>query len=157
MKKFKFSLKEYISKGLAHNNNKRDQPMLVEAIGAIPYSKVLQAVEQFIRVDTSGIGVLSFPYPQLFVLSELILVCTEDSIYELNPNTQVLTLKKGGLPVGTTWDVVDFKSFIVLVNTQVTITRDISTGEYSVSTTLPNASCICNYNGQVLLGSPIEI
>ena len=153
MKNFTFPLKEFINKGIALNNNKRNQPLLVESIGAIPYQRTLQAIEEFTRTDTSALSV-SFPYPQLFVLSEHILVCTETKIYEIISGS--LTLKIQGLNTGLTWNVIDFKSYIVLTNGQTIVEKSPETGEYAVNSTLPIGSCLCNFNGQPLIGSPTD-
>lgn len=152
MRNFSLNLKPYINKGLASKNNPRNQPLLIESVGAIPYNDALQAIEEFTRIDTSSL-VAEFPYPQIFVLSESILVCTETAIYEYN-NNNTLTLKISGLPAGTTWDVVDFKSYILMVNGQCAVTRNPLSGDFIRDLSMPFGNCICNYNGQVLLGSP---
>jgi hypothetical protein len=156
MRTFNYSLKDFINKGLARNNNRRNQPLLVESIGAVPYEGVLRAVEEFTRVDTSTITA-SFPYPQIFVTSNFMIIATETEIYEYDGST--LTLKATGLPPSGTWDLVDFKDYLQMVNGKVTIARVFDTGVYTRLYPdvdgMPLASCICNYNGQVLIGDPI--
>ena len=145
-----------IGKGLTSNNNIRNNPMLVESIGAMPYNNVIQSVEEFTRVDTSGLAAQIFPYPQLFVLGDIIVVCTAQQIYEYDATGDTFTSKISGLSLGNTWDLVDFKSFILLMNGVVAVTKDPETGDYAVDSTLPPGNCICNFNGQVLLGGPDE-
>ncbi len=152
MKDFDFPLKDFISKGLAPNDNPRNNPLLVKSIGAITYNNVLQSIEQFTRIDTSSMSGVVFPFPQIFVLSQLILICTKDEIYEYADG--ILVLKLGSLSSINTWDVADFKTYLYLTNGQLTVTRDPTTGVYAIDTDLPFAACVCDYNGQVLIGSP---
>lgn len=174
MEPFSLTIKEELGKGLSPNNNPRNRPYLVEAIGAIPYEGVLQAIDQFTRIDSSSLGTLTFPYPQLFVTSNFILVCTDTTIYEYATemvwdtgsmtwdagdmawDLNVFTTKLSGLPTGHTWDLVDFKSFIYMTNGACAVVRDPDTGLYSQSSTLPFGGTLCNYNGQLLIGSPNE-
>lgn len=152
MKDFRFELKEFISKGLAPNDNPKNSPLLVQSVGAIPYNGVLQAIEQFTRIDTSTLSGVEFPFPQLFVLSNDILVCTINNIYSLNEGT--LTLKLANIFPGVTWSVADYKSYLYLTNGQVAVTRDPVSGVFSVNYDMPFGSSICDHNGQALLGSP---
>lgn len=170
---FKYPLKDFIRQGLAPNNNKRNKPMLTQSIGALPYNKQLQAIETFTRIDTSSLSGVTFPYPQLFITSEFVIVCTEDSIYEYDGS---LTLKYGPVTIGSLWSLVDFKTYILLTNGAVTIRRSSTDGIYSPVETLSGwgngewggfgwggegtiiginyADSLCNYNGQLLAGSP---
>ncbi len=148
MKEAVFKLSDTLKRGLAPNKNVRNHPYLIQALGAFPYENVLQSVKQFTRIDTSSLGALTFPYPQLFVLSEVIIVCTPTAIYEYAGSA--LSLKISGLTVGNTWTVLDFKTFIYLSNQKVAVTKDPATGAYSIST-LPAGNACCDYNGQVLL------
>lgn len=153
MKEIVYPINEIIGKGLRPSkSNPRNKPYLVESIGAVPRDGVLQALDQLTRIDTSGLGALSFPYPQLFVLTKCIIVCTPTAIYELSGVT--LTSKIDSLTVGTTWSVVDFQTFIYLTNGKVAVTKSPTTGVYTLSATLPYGTCLCDFNGQVLIGSP---
>lgn len=153
MRDFTYSLKEYINKGLAHKNNKRNQPFLTECIGAVPYEGALRAIEAFTRIDTSSMSGVLFPYPQLFILSRFIILCTRNTIYEYDSVSGLIS-KLSGLTPGTTWDIVDFRTYIYLTNGQQAVTRDSLTGVYAIDTTVPFGACVCNYNGQILLGGP---
>lgn len=151
MRDLNYSLKPFISKGLANKNNSRNNPLLIESIGAYPKNGVLQAMEELTRLDTTTLGDISFPYPQIFVLSEFIIVCTQTKIYEYSASTFIL--KKTVIP-GDLWDILDFKTFLFLVNGQCAVRRNSQTGVYE--SVIPYAECACNYNGQVLIGSPNE-
>ena len=152
MKDFNYPITEHLKKGLAVTYNPRNVPFLVESIGAFPYEGKLQAIKEFERIDTSSLGALSFPYPQLFVFSDSILVCTQTKIYELVDNALVLKIEN--LPAGQTWSAVDFKTYIYLTNAMCVVEKNSQNGVYALNITLPFGMCVCNYNGQILLGSP---
>lgn len=152
MKDFNYPITEHLKKGLAVTYNPRNVPFLVESIGAFPYENKLQAIKVFGRIDTSSLGALSFPYPQLFVFSDSILVCTQTKIYELVDNALVLKIEN--LPAGQTWSAVDFKTYIYLTNAMCVVEKNSQNGVYALNITLPFGMCVCNYNGQILLGSP---
>ncbi|MBT9169304.1 MAG: hypothetical protein DDT19_02662 [Syntrophomonadaceae bacterium] len=147
-----YQITEPLGRGLRPSRrNPRNTPYLVESIGAVPRDRVIQAVSEFTRTNTAAL-IVGFPYPQLFVLTNRIIVCTSTAIHEWVMGTLVLRLS--GLPAGTTWSVVDFHSFLYLTNGRVAVARDSSSGVYAVTTTLPFGTALCNYNGQVFIGSP---
>jgi hypothetical protein len=148
------NLKDVLNQGLAPRNNPRNNPMLIDATGAFIFDGALEAVEQFISLALPApTGALDFvfPYPQLFVLSDATLLCNADEIWELNGTSWVSMIS--GLTVGTTWTVVDAKSFLLLSNMRVTVIRDPRSGEYSIDSSLPTGS-YGNFNGQLCCGSP---
>ncbi|MBT9168632.1 MAG: hypothetical protein DDT19_01980 [Syntrophomonadaceae bacterium] len=148
-----YQITEPLGRGLRPSRrNPRNTPYLVESIGAVPRDKVIQAVSEFTRMDTAALGVVSFPYPQLFILTNHIIVCTSTAIFERVAGTLVSRLS--GLTAGTTWSVVDFYSFLYLTNGRVAVTRRSSDGVYAVTPALPFGTALCNYNGQVFIGSP---
>ena len=151
MRDLNYSLKPFLGQGLANKNNPRNNPLLIESIGTFPDNGVLKAVEALTRLDTTSLGTVAFPFPQIFLLSEFIIVCTENKIYEYAGGS--FTLKKAGI-AGDLWDILDFKSFLFLVNGECAIRRNSQTGVYEH--VLPFAKCACNYNGQVIIGSPNE-
>jgi hypothetical protein len=127
-------------------------PLLVESLGAYPYDNALIAPDSFTTIDMTPIGTQTWPYPQLFVLSDCVIVATETALYELQNGGLVLMI--GGLPLGDTWSVIDRKTYIYLTNGAVSVTKDPATGFYFVDHSVPFAQCACDYNGQVLLGAP---
>jgi hypothetical protein len=56
---------------------------------------------------------------------------------------------------GSTWTAVDFFDYIYLSNETVTVVRSTN-GTYALTTDFPTANAICNFNGQVIVGSPGE-
>jgi len=147
-----FVIKDQIGKGMRPTKrNLRDNPYLVSSKGAVPYDGVIQAIDALTRLDTHMLSV-SFPYPQLFVFTYFIIICTSTAIYEWNGTT--VELKLSGLTAGTTWDAVDFYEYILLTNGRQTVKRSVQTKTYVVDTTVPFGTCLCNFNGQIVLGSP---
>ena len=149
MKEAIFQLNETLKSGLALTYNVRNRPYLVQSLGAFPFEGVLQAVRQFSRIDTSSLGTLSFPYPQLFVLQNVIIVCISTAIYEYSGGT--LTLKIGSLTAGSTWQVLDYKTFLSFTNGKVAVTKNPQNGNYAVDSSLPVGNACCDYNGQALV------
>ena len=153
MKDFSYPILDNLKNGLAKNFNKRNNPFLIESVGAFPQDEMLRALEVFTVIDISSITPIpQFPFPQLFVFSDCIIVCTATQIYEYANST--LALKRGGLPPGSTWDAVDFKTYIFLTNGKCAVIKRSNDMEYIVDTDNPYGLGVCNYNGQVLIGSP---
>lgn len=143
---------EDLSRGLRPSEySPRNEKFLTECTGAIGYEKSLQTIEDItsLLVDTSLI-VDDFPYPQIFVFTNHIIICGETKIYELVGGS--LTLKIT-VTAGIRWSAVDFREFIYLSNGKVSVTRSAVDGTYSLSD-LPVASTICNFKGQVMIGAP---
>jgi hypothetical protein len=91
-----------------------------------------------------------FPYPQIFEFRQMTIVCGKTDIYEWVDSALVLRLS---VAAGQTWRALDFNDFIYMTNGVVSVTRDPLTKLYSVSDQ-PPAYALCNYNGQVVIGSP---
>ena len=137
---------EGFKKGLAPKNNPRNNPMLAESIGAHPFNGNLVSQPNIDSIDVSSLGKLSFPYPQIFVLADCIVVCTPTAIYEYASET--LTLKISGLSTGFTWNILDFQKFLYLSNGVVSVTK--SNGTYAVSS-LPAANAMCVVGGRAII------
>lgn len=100
----------------------------------------------------SEIAFDTFPYPQLFVGTNHIIVCYQTQIYEWVSGT--LVLKITASVAGSTWTCVESHDYIYLSNGQVSIERNPQSNAYAETTLIPTAMSSCNFNGQVLLGSP---
>lgn len=141
-----------LAKGLRKNsNNVRDNHAMTVLSGMVSRDGVLRALDELSRIDTSTLTT-TFPYPQLFNFSNYMLVCTEDKIYDCT--TGSLVLKYTAPSVASTWKGIDFIEYLVMTNDDVVVVREANTGEFVVSDDLPDASAICNYNGQILVGGP---
>lgn len=110
----------------------------------------------------------NWPYPKIFVTDYLILAVAIDGtdlkLYELTNSTNVWTATEK-VTLGTTANIinVDVAGFgtycLTTVNfgaTKTIFQRTPSTGSWaSVDvTTIPAGSSICNFNGQLIVGSP---
>lgn len=138
-----------LSKGLRPSKrNPRNSGFLVECSGAVGKDGVLQILEELTRLATTAITD-GFPYPQIFIFMGVIIVCSPTKIYEWVSGTLVLKLT---VTTGQTWDAVDFYDYVYMSNGVVSVVRDSGSKTYAVST-LPVALAMCNFNGQVIIGT----
>lgn len=160
MKEFNYTMKIALGTGLrASERNKRGKQALVQSTGMVPIEGTLSSLEVPSQIDISTISPApSFPYPQVFELNEITVLCTATQIYEYANNT--LTLKIENLHEGHVWSIADFGNFVVFVNGKQAVYRDGESREYSVDDPygMSTASGICNYNGQAIVAAPnVEI
>jgi len=151
--KFTFTIKaKELSQGLRPTKrNPRDNDFLVTCIGAVGKDGVLQVPDVLTRIATELITD-GFPYPQIFVFVNMMIVCGLTKIYEWDGAT--LNLKFTAEEAGGIWSAIDFYDYVYMSNGKIAVIRDAGSYEYSVSTVQPSATGICNYNGQVIIGSP---
>ena len=140
-----------LSRGLRPSKRlPRNSGYLVECKGAVGKDGVLQALEELTRIATAAITDL-FPYPQVFVFINLIIVCSSTKIYELVGGSLV---EKLTVTAGSLWTAADFYDFIYMSNGAVAVIRNPESNVYSITTDQPKAMSICNFQGQVLIGAP---
>ena len=149
--KFSFTIRpEELQRGLRPSKRvPRNSGYLVECDGIVGRDGVLQALSKLTTINTSTLTA-TFPYPQIFVLTNVTLVCTPTDIYEYSGGT--LT-KKLTVTTGIMWSVVDYVNFIYMSNGIVAVIRNGLSLAYSVSSTLPKAKAMCNFNGQIVIGN----
>lgn len=143
----------------ASKRNRRGQQALTLATGAVPFEGALNSLPALTPIDISSITPApSFPYPQVFLLKRLTLVCTATQIYERNDSTGALTQKLTGLTEGITWSVADFFHYIVLANGKQLVFRDGESKVWSTNNpdSVPNALSVCNFKGQLIMTAPGE-
>lgn len=142
-----------LSRGLRPSRRMpRNLGFLVECSGACGRDGVLSALDEITRLDTSVITD-SYPYPQIFVFTNMIIICGQTKIYEWVSGSLV---EKLTVTAGSTWSAVDFYEYVYLSNSKVAVIRSASDKTYSIVTSLPIASTILNFNGQCIIGSPDE-
>jgi len=142
---------EQLKRGLRPSKRTpRNAGYLVECLGAVGRDGVLQALDALTRIDTSAIAT-TFPYPQLFVCTNCIIICSPTLIYEYDGS---LTLKYTAGAAADPWTLADYYDYIYLSNGSIAVIRDAASKVYSLTTDLPSASAICNFNGQVIIGAP---
>lgn len=156
MKEFNYTMRIALATGLRRTDrNKRGKQALVKSDGMYPDDGALSSVEELSEIDISSITPApEFPYPQIFELLQVTLVCTEDTIYTYDGST--LTSVVSGLAAGHPWSVADFGAFIVLVNGKQVVYR---LGDSKVWTVVDNygiksGTSVCNLNGQLIVTAP---
>ena len=133
----------------------RNEKFLTKCIGAVGIDEVLSALNNIglYRVDT-GVIADGFPYPQMFVFTNVILFCGLTAIYELVAGA--LVMRVGALTSGNLWTAIEAWDFIYMSNGKVAILRDPNSKIFYVTFSQPAAEALCNYNMQVFAGAPIE-
>lgn len=128
----------------------KNSQSLVLSEGAVPEDGILRSLDD-IESFGQGLGAL-WPYPQVFVLKSMTLVCLETSLHEYADG--IVTPVIAGLPAGSTWTVADYWPYVVATNGQAVVIRDPMTAEWYVSTdgTIPNCRCVADVNGQLFVG-----
>lgn len=140
-----------LSKGLRPSKRKvRNSDFLTTCQGMVGREGTLAAIDQLTRIATTTITD-GFPFPQIFVFTNLIIVCGLKKIYEWNGSS--LSLKYTASAAGGSWSAVDFFEYVYLTNGKIAVVRSATSKAYSLSSTLPHGTAACNFNGQVLLGS----
>jgi hypothetical protein len=159
MKEAIIKLGDFMNKGLAGNNNPRNKPLLTQSTGAMIYEGLLSSVQDLTAFqmdlsyyqDPAHGGPILWPYPQLFTLSDVIVICLETIILEQEGAS--LIKKLDGLPsLGYGWCLLDFHNYVYLSNGATAVTRDPLTMKYAIDSTVPICMAACDFNGQVLLG-----
>jgi len=133
----------------------RNSKYLIECEGAVGLDGILSVLPQLegSRIVDALLAGVTFPYPQVFVFIKVIIVATRSVIYEwdgTNLNLGIDVTGSEGLP----WAAVDFFDYIYMSNTHVAVRRKYSDQLWELAPDLPTTSAICNYNSQVLIGSP---
>lgn len=147
---------EDLAKGLRPSaRSPRNAKFLTTCEGMVGLDNVLQVLDDIEthRVLTAAITD-DFPYPQLFVFTNAIIICGETTIYELIAGALTLVLDVGVGNAGIEWSAVDFFDYIYMSNGKVAIQRRATDQLWEITSDVPIASAICNFNGQVLIGAP---
>lgn len=149
--KFAFHLDgERLAKGLRPSKRaSRNSGFLIQCQGAVGRDKILQILDEYSRLDTTIAE--GFPYPQLFVFINLIIICGQTKIYEWVAGALV---EKFTVGPGSLWTAVDFYDYVYMSNGKVAVIRNAGSKTYSETSEFPTAMAMCNFNGQVVIGSP---
>lgn len=148
---FSFTIKtDKLANGLRPSKRvPRNSGYLVTCAGAVGKDGTLSVLDGITQIDTSCITD-AFPYPQIFVLTNMIIVCSSTKIYEWTGSL----VEKLEVTAGSSWTVVDFYNYVYMSNGVVAVIRDSGDGVYRETTALPTASSIADFNGQVIIGAP---
>lgn len=153
MREFTLVFDEGLQKGLRNKpRTGRKEQWLIEALGMIPEDNIMQSIPQ-LPAPTKITG-STYPYPQIFKLRNLILVCDERTIYSYSSGT--LTLEYHSATGGGTWTVADFGDYVVLTNGSSLVERNPRSGAFESvdDCDIPRCLCVLNLNGQLLVGGP---
>lgn len=157
MREYNYTMKKALSIGLRKTErNKRGQQALVLSTGMVPDDGALSSLELMTQLNINAISPAPVhPYPQIFQLKQLTLLCSATAIYEVSTGL-TLTLLLGGLLEGHMWSCADFHNYIVLANGRQVVTRDGNSLQWSADDTigLSVASSVCNFNGQLIAAAP---
>lgn len=144
-----------LAKGLRPSQHSpRNVKYLTQCEGAVGIDNVLQTLSnlELNRIVSALLAGVTFPYPQIFICTNTIVIFTSDTIYEYVGG--VLTSKLAGLTVGTLWSLVDFHDYLYASNGKQAVIRRASDQVWAITTSLPIAGAMADYNGQVFVGSP---
>lgn len=150
MREYTVTYKDGLAHGLRPNErNPRNSQFLTALRGAIPYDNVVSALREL--PDPISTLNAQWPFPQLFHLRRMTLVCDRSAIYEYKDGSLILLCNT---VTGDTWSCADFGEYIVLTNGQSLITRDPQTGVFSeyIDCRIPPCLCVCEVNSQLLVG-----
>jgi len=126
----------------------RNSQDIILCDGAIGYHGSLQGIKAITAIATAAITD-GFPYPQIFVLPNLIVVCGKTKIYEWVSSSLV---EKITVTTGNPWSVADFYECLYLSNGVVAVERKASDKTYALRTDWPNADALFVFGGQVIAG-----
>ena len=140
-----------LSRGLRPSKRMpRNSGFLVECAGGVGRDGVLQVLDELTRLATDTITD-SFPYPQIFVFTNMIIVCGQTKIYEYISGNLV---EKLTVAAGSTWSAADLYDHVYMSNGKVAVVRSAADKTYSETNELPTAMTIVNFNGQIMIGGP---
>lgn len=140
---------EQLQKGLrAVAETSRNSMGLILCDGAIGYHGTLQGIKAITAIATTAITD-GFPYPQIFILSNLILVCGKTKLYEWDGAALVLKIT---VTTGNPWSVVDFFDQLLMTNGVVTVERRPGDKVYALRADLPTGEALFNYGGRIIVG-----
>lgn len=146
---------EGIRRGLRpRENSAKNSQQFIQLDGLYVKDEVLHSLEGPDLIDTSSLD-CSFPFPQIFDLTTITLVCTATKVYEYNHSTQTFS-QLISVSEGSTWTCADYYEFIVMTNGRALIYRDANSGKWALyaDCEIPYGICVCNLNGQLIIGGP---
>lgn len=151
--KFSFTIESSdLVKGLrTTKQNPRNKDSLIACTGAIGNDGVLSVMDSITQLATTAITD-GFPFPQIFVFPNMVIICGLKKVYELVGGS--LVLKYTATTVGGTWTAEAFDDYVYMSNGREAVIRDAGSKAYALSTTQPTATTICNFNRQVIIGAP---
>ena len=93
-----------------------------------------------------------FPFPQVFVFDFVTIICNQKEIYEKIANSYILKYTTN--VAASSWECINVGQFCLLSNGHVILKRDPVSLTYEELDDVPTGMSLCNYNAQILIGSP---
>ena len=141
-----------LAKGLLPFKKKdKNEDYLLSCAGLVNQDGLLSTMDTFTELPFDLTDV-DYPYPQIFNLTSVLIVCLRDKIFEYKDNQFILVFETA--QSGAEWAVVESFDFLLLSNGRIVIKRDPLSKEYVLVENVPTFMSICNYNGQLIIGSP---
>lgn len=139
--------------GLSPKATKRNDQWLLDSSGLFFMDGMVQGIPS-VDLAAFGISGQAFPFPQMFVFPMVTIYCTATSVYELN-GAEI----EHGIEVdeGSTWSGIAFEQFVYLTNLRTVVVRNAESRKYEERSDLPAGQCLCNFNGQVIVGAPDSV
>uniref|UniRef100_A0A6M3JA26 Uncharacterized protein n=1 Tax=viral metagenome TaxID=1070528 RepID=A0A6M3JA26_9ZZZZ len=152
MREFESVFAEGLKRGLRRGtDNPLNSQYLTSAMNVKCYES---GIRPFIPLQTVPGSVVTWPFGQAFFGSNVKVYATETDIYELDDNWTMT--HKATATAGERWDFLDFGLYVLLLNRTSIVTRDPSSGSYTVSSSMsgfPRFSTGCNFKGQIVGGN----
>lgn len=154
-RKFSYVIKgDQLARGLRPTKRSpRNAGLLVTSQGAVGRNNILQVPDQLTLLDTQYDLYEDFPYPQLFYFPNVTIICGESDIYEWDFDAEEV-VHKLSVTAGGKWSAVAYADYVYLSNAAVAVVRDPGSKLYAETTSLPTATAMCDYNGQVIISGP---
>ena len=175
MQEFELVLTDEIRKGLRRFHVPKSEPSVSELYniepgpnGLEPYVKIknpagldtedgldlLMEDGERIMLESAGYMDLgTWPFPQFFIGADYMVLGYKNKIYHVGDDwsvTEELTV-----PGGDVWDFVDFGTYFLMLNGEVIVYVDPTTGDFTQmasSSTMPRLGTACNFKGQIVGG-----
>lgn len=134
----------------------RNTKFLYSCLGMVGKDGTLQTIPDLSEtIDISTLDKQEFPYPQLFVFPNVIILATRAIIYELINGSLEPVFDLTGSE-GSYWSAISIGEFVLMSNNVITLIRSATSLTWEVKSDLPSFNAICNYNGQIFIGAPNE-
>ena len=135
--------------------NPLNNETLILSQGLVPEDGVLHSIEDISnnQINTSALG-CTFPWPQVFVLRNMTLVCAQNGIYIVNPDLSLTEVCNLFVQSSVPWTYADFGPTVILCNGASIVKCDGITGEWAQVSdcSIMGANCIAGINGQLFAG-----
>lgn len=123
----------------------KNQNFFTELVNMRPYTDGFDTIYKqfysFVKVGDKN--------SQTFEIGFNSFVFTSSKIYRINADLSV-TLMLDYIPVGGKWSCADYQIYALFTNGVATV--EYINGVFSLTTIIPQAKVICNFNGQLILG-----